>query len=294
MANTVVFNKHDYVVKLRERLNRPTNWSEVLDVTYSDIRTWVTGALSVEPPLDSGTRGTAYTYNDFTIAATTGTINQYEVLPILIDEADRYQQTYFRQMEIAAYQGKKINERIQALMLAQHASWVDFGVGDLANTSTDDTTAITVSPTNIDDIIRAVKRKVYTNNGVEVAAEKGFFFVWRPQDYELLEAFVQANGFNEADIALKNGISVGMRYMGADHYLSTDHTANHLFAGVKKVGKELGILRSTYGRAKFIEDPGLVSGLGIVSRLDYGFAFPSDATPADQRVQEMSIDVNVA
>ena len=83
-----------------------------------------------------------------------------------------------------------------------------------------------------------------------------------------------------------------------NHYLSTDHTANHLFAGVRKVGKDLGLLRGTWGKVKFLENPatadGELSGLGVVSRLDYGFAFPSDATPATQRVQEMGMDVNVA
>jgi hypothetical protein len=207
------------------------------------------------------------------------TISTYKNIPIFIDEADRYQQTYVDQMQIADFQGKKINEHLENAMLADVSNRTDFGAGDLAGTSAGDTTQITVSATNIDDIIRSVKRTTYTNNGVELAISNGFFFVWRPQDYELLEAFVQANGFSEADVALKNGIPVGMRYMGADHYLSNDHTANHLYAGVKKM-HDLGILRSTYGRAKFLEDPpadtggsagSALSGLGIVSRVDYGF-----------------------
>ena len=84
------------------------------------------------------------------------------------------------------------------------------------------------------------------------------------------------NGFTEADIALKNGIPVqkAFRYMGVDHYLSTQHTAGHLMAGIKGMG-EIGILRGTYGKAKFIEDPGLVSGVGIVTRVDYGWNWPA-------------------
>lgn len=298
MANTYVYNKHDYVTSLRERLNKPTNWTDILNVKISDVRTIVTGALTVEPALQSGTRGTAYTYQDSTIAATTLTISSYENLPIFIDEADRTQQAYWGSPEIADYHGRKTNERVQALMLAQHASWVDFGATDLSNTGDDDTTQITVSASNIDDLIRAIKRKVRVNNGDELAVEHGYFSVWRAQDLELLEAFVQANGFSAADVALKSGVPSSFFYLGMNHYLSTDHTANHLFAGVRKVGKDLGLLRGTWGKVKFLENPatadGELSGLGVVSRLDYGFAFPSDATPATQRVQEMCMDINVA
>ena len=117
------------------------------------------------------------------------------------------------------------------------------------------------------------------------------FIVWRPEDFELLEAFVQANGFTEADISLKNGIPVAkaFRYMGVDHYLSTQHTANHLFAGIKRLGT-IGILRGTYGQAKFIEDPAKLSGLGIVSRVDYGFDFHSTTS----YYKEFFMDINVA
>lgn len=80
--------------------------------------------------------------------------------------------------------------------------------------------------------------------------------------------------------------------MGVDHYLSTSHTANHLFAGIKKMG-DLGILRGTYGKVKFLEDPPASvttaapkSGLGIVSRFDYGFNYPS-------YYGEFFMDVNV-
>ena len=96
------------------------------------------------------------------------------------------------------------------------------------------------------------------------------------------------NGFSEADISLKNGIPVqkAFRYLGVDHYLSNSHTANHVLAGIKRCG-ELGILRGTFGNVKMVEDPGQVSGLGIVSRLDYGFNWPI-------QLREFTCDLNVA
>ncbi len=289
MANTVLWNKHDYVVRMRSRVNRPTSWMETMNVKYRNVRTIVEGALTTENDTQTGTRGTAYTFEDFEIKQDTLTINLTNIIPVFIDEADLSQQSYYTGMEVASFQGKKISEKIESLVLASHASWTDFGVTDLANSGADDTSQITVSATNIDDIIRAVKRKIYENNGVEFSIENGFFFVWRPQDYELLEGFVQANGFSEADIALKNGIPVGMRYMGADHFLSNDNTANHVFCGVKKMAT-LGILSSTFGQVKFIEDPNMQSGLGIITRLDHGF----DWHGTSAYYKEFFIDLNVA
>lgn len=291
MANTIVYNKHDYAMKMRARIAKPTTWKDVLEMKISDIRTFVRGSMTTEPSVQSGTRDSAYSYQNYTLAQDTGTISTYRVLPMLIDEADRYQQSYVDQMEIADFQGKKVDEYLESQVLAQHTSWTDFGVTDLANTGDDDATAITVSASNIDDIIRAIKRKLNTNNGVDFAIEKGVFIVWRPADFEMLEAFVQANGFTEADIALKNGIPVqrAFRYMGVDHYLSTQHTANHVFAGIKKLGT-IGILRGTFGKVKFVEDPGNVSGLGIVTRVDYGFDFCASTS----YYKEFFIDLNVA
>jgi hypothetical protein len=295
MANTVIWNKYDYVQKMRARINTPTCWQDVLLVKYSDTYAIVGGYMSTEPTLAGGTRGTAYAYKDFALTADTLTISSIQQMAMFVDEADRYQQTYVNQMSLADFHGKKTTEKIESLMLAQHASWKDFGLTDLANTGDDDTSAITVSTSNIDDIIRAIKRKLYANNGVELAVEKGIFIVWRAADFEMLEAFVQANGFTEADISLKNGIPVqkAFRYMGVDHYLSNSHTATHVFAGIKKTG-EIGILRGTYGQCKFIEDPPIsvttnapASGLGIVSRVDYGFNWPA-------QLAEFFMDINVA
>jgi len=290
-----IWNKYDYVKKMRERLATPTTWKDVMKVIYSNQRAIIGGYASTEPAYAGGTRGTAYAYSQFTLTAETLTISLIQQLAIFIDEADRYQQTYLNQMSIAEYHGDKAIEKMESLVLAQHTNWKDFGVTDLADTDDDDTSQITVSAANIDDIIRAIKRKLYENNGVDRAVKHGIFIVWRAPDFELLEAFVQANGFREADIALKSGIPVSkaFRYMGVDHYLSNSHTANHVFAGIKKQG-ELGILTGTWGKVKFIEDPPIsvttnapASGLGIVSRIDYGFDWPA-------QLSEFFIDVNVA
>jgi len=148
--------------------------------------------MSTEPTVQTGTRGTAYTYQDADLTEEVLTIDTYRNLPVFIDEADRAQQTYLGAMEIAEFQGEKISEYLEAQFLAQHSSFTDFGLTDLNGGAADDTTEITVSPANIDDIIRAIKRKQNANNLVNKAVKFGRYIVWRAVDFEMLEAFVQA------------------------------------------------------------------------------------------------------
>src|SRR3990167_2884328 len=246
-----------YVQRMRRRIDQAVNWKDVLEVQFSNDRTIVNGSLTTEPSVVAGTRSTAYNYEDFTLTADTLTINQFYNIPIFVDEADRYQQNYVDQMKIADFQGRKINEKLESLMLAAHGTnHTDYGAGDLAGTSTDDTAQITISATNIDDLWRDIRRKLWANNGVDFAVENGIFAIWTATEMSLLEGFAQANGYTEADMALKSGIPVqkGFYYGGVSHYLTTNQTANHRFAGIKRMGK-LGILVATNGVPKFIEDP---------------------------------------
>jgi len=78
--------------------------------------------------------------------------------------------------------------------------------------------------------------------------------------------------------------------MGLYHYVSTSHTANHLFGGVRKIMK-LGLLKSTFGKTYVSETPGhadgMLSGTTIHTRLDYGFKTQTN-------VAGLVFDVNVA
>lgn len=287
MANT--FNtgvhKEEWMTKLQERLDKPTNWKEVADVIYSDNYIMNVPYMSTEFALQTGTRGTAYGFSDFALTNDTLTVSTKKIVPVFIDRADMAQVAYANQMEIAERQGAQIDEQIEAAMLATHASWTN--VGDVSGTVTSgDTTQFTVSATNIDDIVRGVRRIVTVANGTELMNRNGLFFVWRPGDFEALEQFAQANGFNLADYALKNGIERGYYFMGAYHYVSNSHTANHVFAGVRKILK-IGILRTTYGQIVITQDPNLQSGIGIISRVDYGTLVPAG-------LSSLLYDINVA
>ena len=272
MANT--FNTgvypQEWATKLQERLNAPTNWKEVANVIYTDSQVLNLPYMSTESVIQTGTRGTAYGFSDFALTNDTLTISTYKPVPMFIDRADLAQCTLVNQMELADRQGAIIAEHLESSMLAQHSLWTDFDNASIGGSAGN----ITVSASNIDDIIRGVKREIRENNCQDLANKNGVFIVWRPADFELLEAYVQANGFREADIALKEGTMPGLRYMGVDHYVSNSHTSGHLFGGVKKV-HQIGILKATYGQIVVTQDPSLQSGLGIVSRVDFGHNVPT-------------------
>lgn len=272
----------EWVTKLQERLDHPTNWKEVCRVEYTDMRVLINPYMSTVPSVQSHTRGTAYTHQTYAVTTDSITISSSAILPMFVDRADMAQTPYARQMELADLQGQLINEYIETQMLAAHATWTNVGITGGVITSGDDT-AITVSANNIDDIIRGIKRIIRVANGQSLMTRNGVFIIWRAADFELLEAFVQANGFNMADMALKDGTTPGLRYMGVDHYVSNDHASGgHLFAGVKKLF-HLGIVKSTYGGITIDEEPatadGPLSGTGISSRLDWAFKTWTNVLP---------------
>ena len=267
----------EWETKLQERLNKPITFKEVVKVIYSDTYGINTPYMSTEFSAQTGTRGVSYGFSEFTLTNDQLLINTFKIVPVFLDEADLAQCKLANQMEIAERQAALINEALESAVLGGHAGWTNFdntAIGGAAG-------KITVSINNIDNIIRAIKREIAENNAQSLADRNGIFIVWRAADMEILEEFCQANGFNLADTALKNGIQSGYHFMNVDHYLSNSHTANHLFAGVKKI-MTLGILNSTYGKIKVLDDPasgvstyGPVSGKSVVSRVDYGINTPT-------------------
>lgn len=268
MSNTIVYAE-DWAVKLQERLSEVTKWKEICNVEYTDTKV-LHNPYSTDATVQNGTRGSAYTHQAITLTDENVTIDTFKILPQLIDRADLAQQTYVKQMQLADSQGVLLNEALETDMMAAYSQMTAFDNTVLGGTAGN----ITVSSSNVDDIIRAMKRLIRKAKGQSLMNRYGLFIVWRPEDFELLEAYVQANGFSTADSALKDGTIEGFRYMGVDHYTTNLNTANHIIGGVKNV-LHLGICRSTYGQIIVDDEPatsgGAVSGIAVVSRLDYKF-----------------------
>ena len=290
MANTLDTSsdngvyKMEWEAKLQERLAYPTNWKEICDVIYTDNQIYNAPYMSTVPAVTAGTRGTAYTFADFDLTNQAMAITSTYMSPMYVDRADLAQCQYVSQMELATLQGQLLNEQIETGVMTALTSATNVGIS--GGSIVLGTGAITVSAANIDDIIRGIKRIIMKYKGQDLMARNGLFFVWRPEDFELLEAFVQANGFTSADTALKNGAVAGLHYMGADHYVSNSLTSAHIHAGVKKLMK-VGLLSATYGKVVVTQDPGLLSGIGVISRIDMGTLIPTNYLP-------IIFDINVA
>ena len=274
IANTVTYLTQFEDV-LQDRLDHPTTWKEMCDVVYTDTRVISSSYMSTTPSVQTVTRGTGHSMQTFAETAETLTISTGRDLGLFVDWADLAQSDWTKPSELFDRIGALLNEYIESAVLARHASWTDFDNASIGGAAGN----ITVSASNIDDIIRGVKREIREANGQMLMKRNGVGFVWRAADFELLEAFMQANGFASADKALKEGTVEGIHYLGCDHYWSNDHTAGHVFAGVKKI-ERLGILSRTYGKAHVIDFPAgdsntYLSGRSFYSRVDIGHLTPT-------------------
>lgn len=259
----------------------------------SDTRTLNLPYMSTEYSLQSGTRGTAYTHSDFALTNDTLTISSTDIVSVFMDRADVAQNNLVNASEHGARQGDIINERVEDLFLAQHAGWTDFG-SDGAGGFGLASTQISVTSSNIDAITRAIKREIIIAKGSKLANKNGIAIVWRPADFEKLEESMASQGFTFADMALRDGImnadGIGKYAFGVFHYVSESHTANHVFAGVRKI-LQVGLLKSTYGKIFYnpnaVSADGPLSGVSYEARLDYGFNPKAGLTA-------ILFDVNVA
>lgn len=292
MANTIIYQAV-WENKLAQRLDKPQNWKEVCDVVYTDTQTYNFPLISTsnEPAVSTsrfanGAERSDLTkvipFIDVTETNQTLTIATTDIDSVYLDYADQAQSNYAKMAEMGDLLGKKIGERAEAISLGNHTNWTNFGDtgGGVLGLAA---TAFTVSATNVDDVIRGIIEQIITANGYNYYQQHGGFVVWRPSDWTFLVQFMQANGFNMADSALKSGGSIGIDYMGLTHYVSTQHSTGHVMAGVKKVQK-FGILKSTYGRTYVSEMPasstaGSLSGTQIHTRLDYGLLIPTNLLP---------------
>jgi hypothetical protein len=282
-VNSLVY-REDWEEELQRELDEPTIYEEICKVEISNSYL-VHNPYMTDPTVITGLRGTSYTYQSVSQTDESVTINTFKIVPQIIDRADLAQKSYADQMALAKRQAVKLKETIEAAVYADHGNMTDFG--DNSGTyEADETTQITVAVSNIDDIIRGVRREIIEADGLSLFNENGGFFVWRPDDFEKLEAFIQANGFNTADRALENGPVRGIRYMGFDHYTSNQLSANHVVAGVKKA-PWLGILKATFGQIIRVEEPDSTSAIGVVTRADFK---PKIWT----RMKPVVFDINVA
>lgn len=216
--------------------------------------------------LQTPTRSSPYTYQALTQTNETLVVDQAAVAPLFVSDPDKAQSGYADFMDLADRMASQIDEQIETYVWQQHGDWDNFDGATIGGSAG----SITVSLTNVDDIIRNVRKQIFTAKGGSLLDRNGGFIVWKPGDFEKLEGFAQANGFQLADQILRNGVKFGIRYGGFDHYVSNRLVSGHGAAGVKKVIK-VGLLSATYGNLMVDEKhPNSLRGTGLVLSADYG------------------------
>lgn len=122
--------------------------------------------------------------------------------------------------------GKTIAQTIDRSVLANAVGNGGFALGDGGTDGS--TTPWTSSNSVIDDIVNATIENVDINDG---HGEKKFMVV-SPREASDLRSFMQNNGFNTADDAIKNGIPfVGTTFSGVDIY-QTNNLRNTVTLGL--------------------------------------------------------------
>ena len=244
-------------------------WKEILDVKYTN-----TGILKNPYLTDAtqytGTRGAGYTSVAIATVDDSVSIVDYVGSAEHIDKADLAQKTFSDFMEIAENMGTVLNEGMETAMLSEHAQWTNFDATKIGLPAGN----ITVSDSNIKQIIVAMKTQIRIAGGGTLAERNGMFIQWREEDFELVELLASSEGFNTADDALKNGIKQGFKYLNVEHYSTSRNVAGHVFGGVKK-GMSVGIVTDTYGQMTHITNPVVggaqISGIGLETRIDRAF-----------------------
>lgn len=255
--------------KLQERLSAPMIWKELCNVKYTDTGV-IKNPYLTDATVSVGTRGTGYTPVAVETTDESVTINDYSYSAPYIDDADLAQKSFSDFMEVADNMATMLDEAMETAMLAQHAQWTNFDNASIGGGAGN----ITVSLSNVKDIITKIKEVIRVAGGAEKMARNGAFIQWREADFTLVEQLAASEGFNTADDALKNGIKQGFRYMGVEHYSTSKNVSGHVFAGVKKAFN-CYVVKSTFGRVKTITNPVVggaqISGIGLEARIDREF-----------------------
>ena len=268
--------EEDWAETLQAQLDEPNKWKEFCDVVYTKFYT-LNNPYHTDATVQTNERGTPYTYQLVSQTNQSVNINVSRILPQFIDRATLSQSTYASQMEMAKRQGVLIDEAIESYIYQLHASYTDFTNVDIGGGAG----SITVSASNVDDVCRGLLREIRQANGQSLLERHGAFIVWNPSDFEKVEAFAQANGFNSADKYLKDGAGAvrGVHYFGIDHYTSNLLVATHALGGVKK-SIFLGINTDLYGQVMIDDkDPSQRSGVSVVSRVDFGVTVWNNLIP---------------
>lgn len=187
-VNNTITYETVYDSVLQDRLDHPQTWKEMCEIKMTNDRVFSTSYMSTTPTVTTVSRGTGLVGSTFAETAETMTISTGRDLGLIVDLGDEAQSPWTTRAELFDRIGALLNEFIESDVLAQHATWTDFDNASIGGAAGN----ITVSASNLDEIIRGVKREIREGNGQSMMNRNGVGFIWRAADFEYLEAFVQA------------------------------------------------------------------------------------------------------
>ena len=224
------------------------------------------------------TRGTSVAATDVAETSEALTISTGRHVTTYFDFADLAQSPWTTEDEIYSRAGSRLGEYIENGVLGQHAEWRNLGSsGGVWTDNTD--VVLAVSAGNVDDLSRLIRQVIREQNGQLLAGRNGVCGVLDPASFTFVEAFAQANGFESADEALKNGLAPQVKYLGLIWYISNQNTTDHAFGGVRKI-QQIGILDKTFGKMHRFPGGGgaadqVQSGITFHTRVDVGYLHPT-------------------
>lgn len=146
------------------------------------------------------TKGTAVTIQDLDSTDEYLTVDTTKEVSFYVDNIDKIQNLYSAADERTKKSGYRLSNEMDGAFLAQATNATyDFDDGDMGGT---DGNPITVSASNVVKLASLVKAKMNTAN---IEWDAAWDLVIDPMTASYIEQSVVANGFNTADLALKNG-----------------------------------------------------------------------------------------
>ena len=251
---------------VQEQLDEPTKWKDFAKVVFTNKYT-VNNPYHVDPSVSTLERDTPFALATITQTNESINVSNPRIVAQQIDRATLAQSTYADVEDWAKRQAIILDETIEQAIYDDHAEFTDFtntAIGGGAG-------SITVSGSNVDDVIRAMLREIRQASGQGLLKRNGAFIVWHPGDFEQLEAYMMANGFATADNVLRNsaGAVEGYQYMGVTHYTSNLLRAGRFVGGIKKAIC-VYLLDATYGKVKVTDgEGGLRSSVIVNTRIDF-------------------------
>jgi len=176
---------------------------------------------------------TAVTIQDITSTNEQLAVDQSKESSFYVDDVDVIQNRYdvmAEQSDRATYQ---LNDGIDSFVFGKYGDIADsVDDGDIGGTNGN---PITASTSNIQRVFTALKKKMREAN---ISMTGDTFMVVSPEEAELIELYVAANGFNTADATIRNGYAGN--FLGVKVYVSNNltDTANVRHA----IGGKLGAI----------------------------------------------------